>query len=91
MLGEMKVEQKLNGASGDHRCITGEDDYVVISGQSFLRDPERVSGPALLGLYDEFNACGLHSFSHALGFVADDRIDVFRGNDLRGGSAHVRQ
>ena len=44
-------------------------------------DDQSVSGAALLFLQHEINSAARERRTHAIGFVADDGIDVFRGDN----------
>ncbi len=50
-----------------------------------------VAGAALLGLQDEVDAGGGDGGSDALGFVADDAVDVVGGDDGFGGGDDVEE
>ncbi len=56
-----------------------------------LEHLEGVAGAALLGLEDELDAGGLDGGADAVGFVADDAVDVVGGDDLLCGGDDVKE
>jgi hypothetical protein len=50
-----------------------------------------VAGAALLGLEDELDACVGNGRADAVALVADDAVDLVRGDDGPGGGDDVQQ
>ena len=65
--------------------------YKSEVGEGFGRAHQGVSRAALRLLPDESDACISHGALHQVGFVSDDRINVFGGGYLSGRGNHMRQ
>ncbi len=82
----MDVANGLNGLGADEWDVAGEDEEMLgkgIAGEGEVGFDhlEGVAGAALLLLQDETDSAGSYGGADAVGFVADDAVDVVRGND----------
>ncbi len=85
-LGEVEVADGLDGFGADEGDVAGEDEEVLgkgIAGEGEVgfEHLEGVAGAALLGLEDELDSGGCYGGADAVGFVADDAVDVVGGDD----------
>jgi hypothetical protein len=60
-------------------------EWCLVKSEEGFEHLHGVAGAALLGLEDELDAGGGDGGSYAVGFVADDAVDVVRGDDLHCG------
>jgi len=96
VLSEVDVADGGDGFGTDKRDVSGENEKMVRkrSAREFevgFEDLHGVAGAALLGLEDELNAGGGDCGSYAVGFVADDAVDVVGGDDGFGGGDDVEE
>ena len=95
-LGEMDVPDCGDGFGADEGDVAGEDEEML--GERITRDGEvgfdhleGVAGASLLFLEDEADSGFLDSGADAVGFVADDAVDVVGWNDGFGGGDNVEE
>ena len=96
MLGEVEVADGGEGFGADEGDVAGEDEEVFGKGSAGegevgFEHLEGVAGAALLGLQDELDAGGGDGGADAVGFVADDAVDVVGGDEGFGGGDDVEE
>ncbi len=96
VLAEMDVADGGDGFGADEGDVAGEDEEMFREGRAGelevgLEHLHGVAGAALLGLEDELDAGGGDGGSDAVGFVADDAVDVVGGDDGLGGGDDVEE
>ncbi len=96
LLAEMEGAHGLEGGGLDEWDIAGEDEEVFgwgVAGGGDVRFEllEGVARSALLGLEDEGDAGGFDCGADAVGFMANDAVDVVGRRDGPGGCDDVQQ
>ena len=71
--------------------VSGQDQDMVIAREGFAAHHDGVAGSALFRLENKSDSVVGHRFLHALGLVADDDVDIARGDDLQGRIQHMLQ
>ena len=92
----MELADGGDGLGLDEGDVAGEDEEVLGYGRSGEGEEgfdhlERVAGAALLFLQDELYAGGGYGGAYAVGFVADDAVDLVGGDDCAGGGDDVEE
>ena len=95
-LGEVEVADGGDGFGADEGDVAGEDEKmpgkrIAGDGEVGLDHLEGVAGAALDFLEDEADAGLLDGGADAVGFVADDAVDVVGRNDGLGGGDDVEE
>jgi hypothetical protein len=93
---EVGVTDGSDGLGADEGDVAGEyeevfGDGLAGKGKEGFDHLEGVAGSALLGLQDELDSGGFDDPADAVGFVADDAVDVVGGDDLSGGVDDVKE
>ena len=82
----VEVAQFFDGCGRDQRRVAGKHNYGFIICEGFRCAHQGVSCAALRLLPDESDARVSHGALHQVGFVSDDRVNVFGGGYLYDGS-----
>jgi len=96
VLGEVEVADGGNGFGANERDVAGEDEemfgkVIAGDGEVGLDHLEGVAGAALLFLEDEADTGLFDGGADAVGFVADDAVDVVGRDDGFGGGDDVKK
>ncbi len=96
VLGEVEVADGAEGFGADEGDVAGEDEKVLGKGSAGegevgFEHLEGVAGAELLLLEDELDASGGDGGVDAVGFVADDAVDVVGGDEGFSGGDDVEK
>ena len=91
LLLQMKIPQVSNRLRSNQRRVARKHNDVVVSRQRLACHHKRMAGAPLLGLQDEVHTRVLRRGLYALGFVADDRVNILRGHDTHCGPNDMLQ
>ena len=91
ILGPVEVANFRDGRGGDQGSVARENQHVIVFFQCLAGDHHGVSCAALFGLQDEVHLSIRDRSADALGFIADDRVDIPRRHNPGRSRDYMRQ